>query len=639
MSFLRLWTKIKGIMKRFLETFFVLFTCFFVSFVPPLTNIAKAQEIDTSHQVAGLFDWLTGGTPTKDDAENAAGKSSQGEEAVTKALGTGNLDKGSVKIGTNTCSTDWGGAISSILGTITSGFGLLIANIAVSLLANAPFVGGAFEPFNDFLDSFNGVWTNALIWGIVGSFAIYIGVNLVNLALAINSSIDAATNPIIKTGFNITLGITNIFFIIILVVVGIMTILRRSSWSWQKRLGNLIIAIILVNFSIYIASLLINVSNVFTVAIAQNFCASDLFGSLHLGATYGILQKALGGSAFTSLITAPAAMIAAASLTLVGALTIFALFIFLIIRYVILILLLAIMPIAWIGFVAPDFKIPGVGNPWQKWWSEFTKWLIVGPVMAFSLYLTIATLKGLGTATSSVTSSGLAGGLSGVLNIVAALIMSIFGLYVAVKGSGFAGALIAGGLAAGTGWVAGKVGQLGEKAGFRQQAKLQDKAESLRKDAEAAEKAGEVQKAQALRMKAALAESTAKKAFGSIGKGATMAAGGVVTAKALGISGVKLPSSGRPTSVQGWREQTMKEAGKRFEGMTDDEKKNELRKINEEMSRGVFGGRKIELQNRYNALAQGFAEKGKLDDDMMKKTLRSDFQQQAKLMNKEIKYD
>lgn len=624
-------------MKRFLKTFFVFFTCFFVSFVPPLTNIAKAQEIDTSHQVAGLFDWLTGSSPTKEDAENASGKSSQGKQAVTDALGTGNLDKGSVTIGTNTCTTDWTGAIGSILGTITSGFGLLIANIAVSLLANAPFVGGAFEPFNDFLDSFNSVWTNALIWGIIGSFAIYIGVNLVNLALAINAGIDAASNPIIKTGFNITLGITNIFFIIILVVVGIMTILRRSGWSWQKRLGNLIIAIILVNFSIYIASLLINVSNVFTVAIAQNFCASDLFNSLHLGATYSILQKALGGDAFSSLITAPAAMIAAASITLIGALTVFALFIFLIIRYIVLILLLAIMPIAWIGFVAPEFKIPGVGNPWQKWWSEFIKWLVVGPVMAFSLYLTIATLKGLST--TSVTTTGLAGGLSGVLNIAAALIMSILGLYVAVKGSGFAGALIAGGLAAGTGWVAGKVGKLGEKAGFRQQAKLQDKAQDLRKQAEEAAKAGDNAKAMSLRTKAALAEKTAQKAFGSIGKGASMAAGGIVAGKALGIAKVKLPGSGGPASVEDWRSQTMKKAEERYKGMTDSEKADEMRKIDIEMNKGVFGGRKIELQNRYNALAQGYASSGKLSDDMIRKTLRTDFQQQARLMNKEIKYD
>ncbi len=622
-------------MKRIFKTFFVLFTCFFVSFVPPLANIAEAKQIDISGHMA-FWPFDSAETEEEKKAAEAQEKGAEGESHLRGAIGdnSGAIGSATTKIGTRECTIDGASIGNGAVDVLLSGVSLLVANVLLSTLNQLPFVGGAFEPFDDALDQFNGVWTNAVIYGIIGSVAVYAGAVLVNLGLLINSNIDAAANPIIKTGFNVTLGITNIFFIIVLVVIGIMTILRRSNWSAQKRLGNLIIAIVLVNFSIYIASLLINVSNIFTVAIGQNFCASDLFNALHLGATYAAVKSAIGASAFSSFLIAPAAMVAASAITIIGALTLIALFLFLVIRYVVIILMLSIMPIAWIGFVAPDFKIPGVGNPWQAWWSQFTKWLFVGPIITFCLYLTIAVLNGMTEATGTGTLTGIAGGMMGILNIFAALIMSVAGIYVAIKGSGFAGALIAAGMASGAGFVASKVSKTVGGAGFRQQSKLQQKAEDLRKQAD---QETDIKKAQDLRNKAERAEKFGKKAFGSVGSGAAMGFGGVVASKALGSAGVKIQAPKGPTTVAEWKEETIKKAEERYKGMTESQKKEEMRQLAEDMDKATLvPGRKIELQNRYTALAQGMAKDGKLDTKMIGRVMTEDMQKQFAVMGVKI---
>lgn len=568
--------------------------------------------------------------------EKESGK--EAEKELNEKL-KGNFNDLAVK----SCPIKW--SELEIGGLLGSAGGLLTANIAISLLNGLPYVGGAAEPFDDALDQLNSAWLSALTWGFVASLATYISAYLIQVGFALNSNV-TTNNPVIQTGFNVTLGIVNIAFVILLVVIGIMTILRRSGWAAQKRLGNLIVAVILINFSIYFANLLLGISNVFTGALLGNACAGELFNKLNLVNIFNIIQPVIGGSKLNPL-TSTAALVIAALFTIISALTLFAIFLFLVIRYVAIVILLVFMPIAWLGFVAPEIKIPGLGNPWTKWWEEFMRWITVGPLMSFSLYLTISILQNMGKVVDTslnppqsafiqtTVAANAPSPLLGILNIFAALIMSLLGIFIAIKGSGVAGALIAGGLATGTAFAAKGLQSVGGRFGFGGQLKLEDRAKKLREEAEKAEEKGDIGKAQSLRRRAMAAEKFAAGA-GALGKGAAVTPTGLgfgLGGKLLEQAGVKgIKPSGEITSAQAWREAAVKKASARYAGMSEDERKREIREVTGELSKGALPGRKIELYNRYAALAQTMAKDGKLSDEMLNTVMREDFQKQSSLM-------
>lgn len=109
--------------------------------------------------------------------------------------------------------------------------------------------------------------------------------------------------------------------------------------------------------------------------------------------------------------------------TIIAAISLFALAIMLLIRFIYLGILLVLSPIVWLCWIFPNTQ-----EHWKKWWNEFIRWTFFAPAVMFFLYLAVQATKGMGVLTfKSGVDSGLEAALlqSGVTGLVGNMIMII----------------------------------------------------------------------------------------------------------------------------------------------------------------------------------------------------------------------
>src|SRR4030042_5966834 len=68
----------------------------------------------------------------------------------------------------------------------------------------------------------------------------------------------------VHTGWQIVLNFANLGFVLAIIVIAFSTIFRRESYAMKQTLWKLIVAALLVNFSLVIAGAFINVSDIFS---------------------------------------------------------------------------------------------------------------------------------------------------------------------------------------------------------------------------------------------------------------------------------------------------------------------------------------------------------------------------------------
>jgi len=346
------------------------------------------------------------------------------------------------------------------------------------------------------------IWVLVYILGAIAGAVLTLGGMLVDFALRINLAL--LNNPFIKIGWSIVLGFTNLGFVLAIIVIAFATILRFQSYGIKKALWKLIVAALLVNFSLAIAGFFIEISDSVTVffnnkiqgtsggAISakladilmpqfmlsgadlkklqqQNATSSPAvsssqaqtasssqttnFGSF--GATAGIGEAGDVGTledvyndppSFNSLgtmIKGIATLLFIAIFTILSALTLLGVAITLIVRYIYLTFLLILSPIIWLAWIFPP-----TAQWWKWWWKKLLYWLIFAPVVMFFLYLTIFVIIKYPNAFSEY-ADGLQKNQSFALDVsyISSLIMII--------------GLLMGGLI-----LSGKLGTVGSKAAF-----------------------------------------------------------------------------------------------------------------------------------------------------------------------------
>lgn len=235
------------------------------------------------------------------------------------------------------------------------------------------------------------------------------------MIFALNFGNQVITLDIVKIGSGVVLGLANMGFVLAIIVMAFATIFRISSYAMKQTLWKLIVAAILVNFSLVIAGGIISVSNSFT----------DYF--VTQSATYGNLADGLAGvvnpgnvlavsntedPSLWSTITSPfsyflkfiASLVFVLILSFIILLTFFALFIMFLIRAIYLGILLILMPIIWLLWIFPATK-----QHWQKWWKEFIRWNFFAPVVLFFIYIVIATGKAMNDKVAAIANANLTG--------------------------------------------------------------------------------------------------------------------------------------------------------------------------------------------------------------------------------------
>lgn len=178
--------------------------------------------------------------------------------------------------------------------------------------------------------------------------------------------------------------ICNMFFVVILLIMSFGTVLGLEKWNYKKLLSQLIIAAIMVNFSKMICGLLIDAGQVVMITFVDAFAdsapsvlanatgLSTLF-SLTRDAGYEISNLALGGTILLNMF-----------FVLTSFVVILAIFLILVIRVGMLWFLVALSPIAWVGSL-----LPATSSYASEWWTNFTKWIMIGPILAFFLWFSL----------------------------------------------------------------------------------------------------------------------------------------------------------------------------------------------------------------------------------------------------------
>ncbi len=284
----------------------------------------------------------------------------------------------------------WGGGVLAL-------FIFAVPHFASAGIFDVISLGGIFDFF---------IRAIALIFQGIAGGLYTLGSVFVGWMLDLNFNVLSQGNQIITIGWKILRDFINILFVLAMLVVAFATIVRYDRYDAKKGsiLTDLIIAAVLVNFSLAIAGVIINFShsltNVFLnedVRDALPTALTEAFGpqKLLLGdvnppppdpADQGGLIAGIGAQMITSVMTAVFQII----FLLIAAVVMFALAFMLLMRYLHLTFLLTLSPLAFFARALPEFK-----HYFEEWWNEFLNWTFFLPAVSFFIYLTLATAKAL----------------------------------------------------------------------------------------------------------------------------------------------------------------------------------------------------------------------------------------------------
>ncbi|MDA1168766.1 MAG: hypothetical protein O3A36_00315 [bacterium] len=231
--------------------------------------------------------------------------------------------------------------------------------------------------FKYFIELVNGLLTWVLKW------AGYLLIAMIGQGKFITSDIVTQAWPFVQ-------GLANLGFIFALLYIALATTLRLESVSSsiQRLLPRLLVAALLVNFSLVIGGLIIDASRLLMAAEIsimgggsldyENFTA-ELVRSSNASATI------LSGLPLVDTSNASAVVLKMIqSVVFLGLLTaaIFVIAINLFIRYIALLILLILSPIAYLALA-----LPKTSQYATQWWGMFIKWVLYGPIVLFFLII------------------------------------------------------------------------------------------------------------------------------------------------------------------------------------------------------------------------------------------------------------
>jgi len=216
----------------------------------------------------------------------------------------------------------------------------------------------------------------AVIWALVSVLAIVVEYNQFIVSKAVS------------TGWTLVRDVANMFIVLILMMIAIATILRIENYNFKRLLPKLLLMALLVNFSKLICGLLIDLSQVvmmtFVAAFSQTMPGA-LMSALNIDNIVSVFtsvnDKEVANNLFR-LIVSSVLMIIMLSIAIGVIAVILAV---LVLRIVMLWLLIVLSPLAYIMWAYPKTQSYAI-----QWWNEFAKYIIIGPLLAFFLWLSFA---------------------------------------------------------------------------------------------------------------------------------------------------------------------------------------------------------------------------------------------------------
>lgn len=236
---------------------------------------------------------------------------------------------------------------------------------------------------SDILMAVGGAISGVLVW-------------LIGFLITLSGYNNFINADIVSVGWVLVRDVANMFYILVLLVIAFGTMLKLEQYTWKKMLPRLLLTAILVNFSKTIIGVIIDFSQVVMLTFVNGFAATgagnfiSMFGleKIYKIATTGIGQQGDGCPNLDNALLVSsilAVVVLGIAMIVVGVFVAILLF-----RIVAIWLLIVLAPLAWMMGT-----IPGRGQKYYAdWWNKFVNQVVVGPAVAFFLWLSLATLGG-----------------------------------------------------------------------------------------------------------------------------------------------------------------------------------------------------------------------------------------------------
>jgi len=233
-------------------------------------------------------------------------------------------------------------------------------------------------------------WQETVVGGIffllIGGLGLILSL-VIKVLLMVASYQNFIGSQAVIQGWVIVRDLANMFFVVILLVIAFATILHIENYNYKKWLPKLILMAVLINFSKTICGLLIDVAqivmltfvNAFKDIAAGNFV--DMMGIKEI-VTF---QKETEGNVFWTLM---GSYILGLIFMIVATVVLTTMLMVLVMRMVMIWIYVVLSPLAYLLSA-----FPGGASYASKWWKDFISNLIVGPVLAFFIWLAFAALQ------------------------------------------------------------------------------------------------------------------------------------------------------------------------------------------------------------------------------------------------------
>lgn len=231
-----------------------------------------------------------------------------------------------------------------------------------------------------------------LAFGLMGQLFSLIINPLIEAILQIRTYTDNFADVILP-GWNILRNLTNIFFIIVLLVIGLGTLFRVSKYQYKNLLLKLILAALLVNFSLVITQSVLAVAETVQNQFLplQDDSAAPGIKPIRVLAYALIVTPIKDESIFSELEKPTSASVGEAlgnlfkpffylAMTIIAVIVMASLLFFLIVRIIVLWVLLMTSPLAFVAWILPDTA------KWtKKWFNYLIEYAFFVAIMGFFL--------------------------------------------------------------------------------------------------------------------------------------------------------------------------------------------------------------------------------------------------------------
>ena len=251
----------------------------------------------------------------------------------------------------------------------------------------------------------------------------------------------------VNTGWEMLRNLVNMFFILGLLFIAFSLVLNYQKVEWNKALGTLLVMAILVNFSKMICGIVIDFFQILMLTFVASYVGiaeSTLFGGLGLGDIFK-LNETNAPAQWQEGVVMLAGTLLGLIYLIISIIVVGFFLIQLVIRIIALWILIVFSPLAFFGYAMEGIssKLKGFFDEWS---STFFNYCVIGPCLAFFLWLSFATIIGMSNQldagmpdvykTDKTDSANSAFGVGGTMEHVTKFIMSIATL---VAGLSFCG--------------------------------------------------------------------------------------------------------------------------------------------------------------------------------------------------------